>query len=147
MTSSVPMTAVKWAALVLLDLSAAFDTADHDILLSRLKAEGVKGTALSWFRSYLSGRSQVVSSARELYSSGIVTYGVLRGSVLGPLLFCFYTRPLEQVIKRHTVSYHFYADDTQMYLSFDPSESQSHSAVSKLNHFFRIFAIGWPRTF
>jgi len=102
MTSSVPMTAVKWAALVLLDLSAAFDTADHDILLSRLKAEGVKGTALSWFRSYLSGRSQVVSSARELYSSGIVTYGVLRGSVLGPLLFCFYTRPLEQVIKRRT---------------------------------------------
>ena len=131
----------KINAIVLLHLSAAFDTADHDILLPRLNTDvGVKGTALSWFRSYLSGRSQVVSCAGELSSSRTVTCSVPEGSVLGPLLFCLYTRPLEQVLKRHTVNYHFYADDTQIYLSFDPSEAPS--AVSNL-HSFLSDVRGW----
>ncbi len=101
-------------------------------MLARLETTvGIKGTALAWFRSYLSGRSQVVSCAGQVSQSRPVTCGVPQGSVLGPLLFSIYTRPLEQIIERHSIKYHFYADDTQLYLSFDPSDAVS--ALDKLN--------------
>ena len=93
---------------------------------------GVTGTPPSWFRSYLSGRTQIVSCADQLSSSRPVTCGVPQGSVLGPLLFCIYTRPLEQIIERHNMKYHFYADDTQLYVSFDPCDAES--AMARLNN-------------
>ena len=104
------------SVLTLLDLSSAFDTIDHGILLHRLESVyGITGTALSFFRSYLSDRSQVVS-VRGCYSEpSALAYGVPQGSVLGPILFLLYTQPLSQIVSKHQVSHHMFADDTELY--------------------------------
>ncbi len=111
----------KVVLLLLLDLSAAFDTVDHSILLSRLKTRfGVSGIALQWFESYLTDRSQsvIVQGARS--SNRTLRFGVPQGSVLGPILFCAYTAPLGDLLRSHGVDFHFYADDSQVALAFSP---------------------------
>ena len=112
-------------ALVLLDLSAAFDTIDHDTLLSCLSSRfGFAGTALKWFRSYLQDRFQSVKIGSSLSNLFKLKFGVPQGSVLGPLLFSLYTTPLGQVIRKYTgVRYHFYADDTQLFIHLSPDDS------------------------
>jgi hypothetical protein len=116
----------KCVLLVLLDLSAAFDTIDHDILLSRLLDLGITGTPLQWLTSYLNNRHQSVTINGILSSSQTLHSGVPQGSVLGPLLFCIYISPLGQLIRRHSLNFHQYADDNQLYLSFSQSDT-SHS--------------------
>ena len=109
--------------LVLLDLSAAFDTVDHGILIQRLQSLlGLRGSALQWFRSYLKGRSQQVTINGALSKKFGLECGVPQGSCLGPLLFTIYTSKLFSIIKSHLPSAHSYADDTQLYLSFRPLE-------------------------
>ena len=99
--------------LLLLDLSAAFDTVDHCILLSRLSSRfGIGGTALEWFRSYLSDRTQFVNVNGSTSERYVLQFGVPRGSVLGPLLYSLYTSPLSDIANKHGLSFHFYADDT-----------------------------------
>ena len=108
----------KATVLVLLDLSAAFDTVDHNFLLERLKQCGISGTAQSWFKSYLEDRSQKVHLRGSSSASSSLRFGVPQGSVLGPILFTIYTIPLGEICRRHGVQYHLYADDTQLYVSF-----------------------------
>jgi Reverse transcriptase (RNA-dependent DNA polymerase) len=114
----------KVTALILLDLSAAFDTIDHAILISRLSTTfGVSGNALSLLSSYLQDRTQCVSIGSQSSASLTISAGVPQGSVLGPLLFCLYTTPITSVLGNTPVSSHFYADDSQLYISFSSSDS------------------------
>ena len=107
--------------LVLLDLSAAFDTVDHSILLERLtKSFGISGKALKWFSSYLSGRSQRVTLDSGVSKVFMTTCGVPQGLCLGPLLFTLYSSKLFMIIEKYLPCVHAYADDTQLYLSFKP---------------------------
>ena len=94
-------------ALTLLDLSAAFDTIDHNTQTNRL-AEwyGVSGMALAWFKSYLCGRHQKNKIDKSFSDSSLLEHGVPQGSVLGPLLFSLYTAPLSTIISSYTPMIH-----------------------------------------
>ena len=84
--------------LLLLDLSPAFDTVDHVILLSRLFSRfGIGGTALEWFRSYLSDRTQFVNVNGSTSEHHVLQFSVPQGSVLGLLLYSLYTSPLSDI--------------------------------------------------
>ena len=105
--------------LAMLDLSAAFDTLDHGLLLERLKRSyGIRDTVLDWFSSYLSFRQQSVVVKDEQSVASDLKFGVPQGSVLGPILFSLYAQPLSKILVKHGFSYHLYADDSQIYKSF-----------------------------
>ncbi len=107
---------------------------NHQILLSTLLTNGISGTALQWFESYLSDRSFKISWRGEVSKLQHLTTGVPQGSVLVPLLFSVYMASLGSVIQKHGFSYHCYADDIQLYLSFHPDDSCSHLSLSN-RHF------------
>ena len=108
--------------LVMLDLSSAFDTLDHDILLARLESYfGFSDTVIKWFKSYLTGRSQSVVIGDVVSTSRHLEYGVPQGSVLGPLLFTLYIAPLEDVISKYVLDFMFYADDSDLYVAINPN--------------------------
>ena len=120
--------------LVLLDLTAAFDTIDHGILLSRLMHRfGVTGAALDWLRSYLADRKQLVRIGSDNSSPTSVPFGVPQGSVLGPLLFTAYITPLGDLIRKYGLEYHLYADDMHIYVSFPPDGDEQPDALNCLD--------------
>ncbi|CAB3989706.1 Hypothetical predicted protein, partial [Paramuricea clavata] len=109
--------------LVLLDLSAAFDTVDHLMLLTRLsKRFGIRGRVLDWLTSYLTSRKLFirVEGTDSLLSD--LDCGVPQGSVLGPLLYSLYTAPLADVARRHNLRFHFFSDDGQLYIAFKTND-------------------------
>ena len=111
--------------VVLLDLSAAFDTVDHTLLLDRLKDIGVYDKAHEWFQCYLSQRSQSVIIGQSHSIAKHISTGVPQGSVLAPVLFSIYMRQLGQLISLFKINYKLYADDIQLYISFKPSQASS----------------------
>ena len=118
--------------LVALDISAAFDTINHEVLLQRMECDfGVSGTAVCWLRSYLDDRQQFVKLGRLSSSTSPCTTGVLQGSVLGPLLFTAYMAPIGDVIESFGVSYHQFAHDTQLYVEMDASNTTA--ALNRLS--------------
>ena len=113
-------------ALVLLDLSAAFDTIDHQTLLNRLEKQyGISNNPLAWVSSYLSERFQTVSVNGEQSQPVLMKYSVPQGSVLGPKYFTMYTKPVGAICRSHGLLHHFYADDSQVYISFKPIDTVS----------------------
>ena len=106
----------KICILTLLDLSVAFDRIDHQILLTRLQHSfGISGPALSWFSSYLCNRTHAVTINSLQSEHTTLHYGVPQGSVLGPVLFILYTQPLFNLVSKHAVNHHAFADDNQLY--------------------------------
>ena len=110
----------KFSILILLDLSATFDTVEK---------LGITGFALYWFKNYLTDRNFkaiVDDEASETYS---MKYGVPQGKISGPVLFIIYTLTLQYMLSYYNVSYHFYADDTQTYFKIEGKDQ----CFSKLN--------------
>jgi hypothetical protein len=122
--------------LVLLDLSAAFDTISHNILLHRLEHRfGISGNVLSWITSYLTDRFQSVVYKGKTSASLLVPHGVPQGSVLGPILFSLYTSPICDIVSQHNIQPMLYADDTQLYLAFHFKSNPSiHAAMNSVEH-------------
>ena len=116
------MNSQRVTLLVLLDLSAAFDTVDHAILPQRLTTDfGVREKAVEWFSLYLSGRSQRVLFEGATSDSFDLPFGVPPGSCLGPLLFVVYASELFEIVQAHLLNANGFADDTQLCLSFNPN--------------------------
>ena len=92
--------------IILLDFSAVFDTIDHSISLEMIQSHiGVVASALEWFRSYLSCRTQKIVINGSESSTRPLNCGVPHGPILRPLLFTIYTRPISDIIKKHGLSY------------------------------------------
>ena len=112
--------------LVLLDMSAAFDTVDHNTLVEVLQNTfNISGSPLNWFRSYLSDRTLQVKINRSLSDVFNVPHGVPQGSCVGPIAFLAYIASLYDIISQYLVSVGGYADDNQIYLAFNPSDDSS----------------------
>ena len=111
--------------ICLLDLSAAFDTLKHSVLIDRLREIGLHEKAIEWFLSYLSNSRMAVNIKEHVSELHVVKYNVPQESVLGSMLFNVYCVPLTTLIIKYGVSYHVHAYDTQVYVECDKNDSSS----------------------
>ena len=130
---------------VALDISAAFDTINHDVLIDRLDSQfGVRDEVSRWLQSYLSDRKQFVKLGQHSSDITPCVSGVPQGStVLGPLLFTAYTSPVGDLISSHGVSYHTFADDTQLLVTLNTSDPAP--ALERLSRCSSAVRVWFPR--
>ena len=107
--------------LCLLDLSAAFDTLKHSILIDRLRYIGLQDKALEWCQSYLSDRRMAVKIKQHVSELQVVKYGVISDGTY--VIQTCTDLLLMTLIRKYGVSYHVYADDTQVYVECDKNDS------------------------
>ena len=120
----------KVVGLVALDLRKAFDTVDHNIMLSKLHYYGVTNTEYDWFKSYLEDRYQICSIFNNMSDSQKITCGVPQGSILGPLMFILYVNDMPKCFSKCNVN--IYADDTMFYISNENVEIVNNILQSEL---------------
>lgn len=127
----------KFACGVFLDLCKAFDTVNHDILISKLDCYGIRGIAKDWFCSYLSNRKQYVYIGDIISNCKNINYGVPQGSVLGPLLFLLYINDFQNC--SNLTDFHLFADDTNLFYadeSISNLEITVNNELKKINTWF-----------
>jgi len=122
------------ALLISLDVSAAFDSIDHEILLDRLQLDiGVTGVVLAWLRSFLTDRTQYVGMGGIKSSMSSCGCGVPQGSILEPVLFSLFLSPISRVIAPFRLEHHVYSDDLNIISSFVPSDDSQYNIESVIS--------------
>ena len=123
---------------VFLDLSKAFDTIDHNILLSKMSKYGIRGTANSWFANYLTNRKQYTCLNGKFSAPLTLKCGVPQGSILGPLLFIIYVNDISNVSNKCSLV--LFADDTNIFFTDNNASNLERLVCEELQKFNSWFA-------